>query len=95
MMLWFITESSGQILRLSKNITEVYQWKNYKKTEAILLECFGCDSVIALSTAVDNKPYVRFVNAFYEDGAFYVLTHALSGKMKQTEKNPVVAISGE
>ena len=66
-----------------------------KETEKILLERFGRDSIIALATAVDNVPYVRIVDAFYEDGAFYVLTHGLSGKMKQIEQNPTVAISGE
>ena len=66
-----------------------------KVTEAILLERFGKDSIIALATAVDNVPYVRSVDAFYEDGAFYVLTHGLSGKMRQIGQNPNVAISGE
>lgn len=66
-----------------------------RDTEAILTERFGKDSIISLATAKDNVPYVRNVDAFYEDGAFYVLTHALSGKMKQIEKNPNVAISGE
>ena len=65
------------------------------KTNAVLLERFGKDSIIALATAIDNKPFVRQVDAFYENGAFYVLTHALSGKMKQIEQNPMVAISGE
>lgn len=54
-----------------------------KETEAILLERFGRDSIIALATAIDNIPYVRSVDAFYENGAFYVLTHGLSSKMKQ------------
>lgn len=49
-----------------------------KETEAILLERFGKDSIIALATAVDNVPYVRSVDSYYEDGAFYVLTHGLS-----------------
>lgn len=66
-----------------------------KETEAILLERFGKDSIIALATALDNIPYVRNVDAFYEDGSFYVLTHGLSGKMKQIEQNPTVALSGE
>ena len=66
-----------------------------KETEAILTERFGKDSIISLATAKDNVPYVRNVDAFYEDGAFYVLTHALSGKMKQIENNPNVTISGE
>ena len=62
---------------------------------AILAERFGKDSLIALATVEDGVPYVRTVDGYYEDGAFYVLTHALSGKMKQIGKNPVVAISGE
>jgi len=66
-----------------------------KETEAILRERFGKDSIVALATAVDNIPYVRYVDAFYENGAFYVLTHALSNKMKQIEQNPTVALSGE
>ena len=66
-----------------------------KEVEAIILERFGKDSIIALATANDNIPYVRSVDAFYEDGAFYVLTHGLSGKMRQIEQNSTVAISGE
>ena len=66
-----------------------------KETDAILIERFGKDSIIALATATDNIPYVRSVDAFYEDGAFYVLTHGLSSKMKQIEQNSTVAISGE
>ena len=66
-----------------------------QRTEAILLERFSNDSLISLATSVENVPYVRTVDAFYNNDAFYVLTHALSGKMKQVEKNPIVAISGE
>lgn len=66
-----------------------------KETEAILLERFGKDSIIALATSIDNVPYVRSVDAFYDNGAFYVLTHGLSGKMKQIARNPAVALSGE
>lgn len=62
---------------------------------AILAERFGKDSLIALATVEDGVPYVRTVDGYYDDGAFYVLTHAHSGKMKQIENNPVVAISGE
>lgn len=66
-----------------------------QRTEAILLKRFSKDSLISLATSVENVPYVRTVDALYDDGAFYVLTHALSGKMKQVEKNPIVAVSGE
>ena len=66
-----------------------------REIEEILYERFGGDSIIALATANESEPYVRYVDAFYEDGAFYVLTHGLSAKMQQIAKNPRVAISGE
>lgn len=65
------------------------------KTERLMTERFGKDTVIALATPEDGVPFVRYVNAFYEDGAFYIITHALSGKMKQLGKNPAAAIAGE
>ena len=66
-----------------------------KDAEEILIERFGKDSIIALATTVDEAPYVRNVNAFYVDGAFYVLTYGLSNKMKQIEVNPIVALAGD
>lgn len=63
--------------------------------EQILAERFGHDTLIALATVSGSTPYVRAVNALYMDGAFYVLTHALSGKMRQLAENPVCALSGE
>lgn len=65
------------------------------EAEKIMMERFGKDTVVALATAEKEVPYVRSVNAYYEDGAFYIITHARSNKMKQIENNPVVAISGE
>lgn len=56
---------------------------------------FGRDNVIALATAQDNIPYVRGVNAYYLDGAFYVITNAKSNKMAQLALNPNCAVSGE
>ena len=58
-----------------------------QETERIMTERFGKDTVIALATTEDGIPHVRYVNAFYEDGAFYIITYALSGKMKQLEKS--------
>ena len=56
---------------------------------------FGCDRLIAVATCAGDIPYVRAVNAFYENGAFYFITHALSNKMTQLRENPNVAICGE
>lgn len=66
-----------------------------QEAEAIMAERFGKDTVIALATTENGIPYVRYVNAYYENGAFYVITYALSNKMKHMEHNPDVAIAGE
>ncbi|MBQ5332439.1 MAG: pyridoxamine 5'-phosphate oxidase family protein [Oscillospiraceae bacterium] len=63
--------------------------------EKIMDERFCCDNVIALATCENDRPHVRNVNAFYENGSFYIITYALSDKIKQLEKNPHAAISGE
>lgn len=65
------------------------------EAEKILTERFGKDTLIALATESGGTPYVRAVNAYYEDGAFYVITHALSNKMRQLAQNPAAAIAGE
>ena len=60
----------------------------------------GKDNLISLSTIameanVDGKPrpYVREVDAFYEDGVFYVTTWAKSTKMQQIAQNQEVAFA--
>ena len=40
----------------------------------IMVERFGRDTVLPLATSENNVPFVRSVNAYYEDGAFYVIT---------------------
>ena len=65
------------------------------EAEKIMIERFGKDTVIALATVEDGVPYVRSVNAYYENGVFYIITYALSNKMRQIKNNPIVAISGE
>lgn len=72
-----------------------YMKKMSETAEEVMYDRFGKDSVISLATCSGNVPYVRSVNSFYEDGAFYVLTHAMSNKMKHIAENPIVAISGE
>lgn len=66
-----------------------------QEAEQIMMERFGKDTVIALATMEKAAPYVRYVNAYYENGAFYIITHAFSNKMKHMKGNPVVAIAGE
>lgn len=66
-----------------------------QETKKLMDERFGHDSVIALATQDGTMPCVRYVNAYYEDGAFYVITYALSNKMRQLAENPNAAIAGD
>ncbi len=66
-----------------------------EKAKEIMNERFGHDTLLSLATVDGTTLCVRTVNSYYEDGAFYVVTHALSNKMRQIAKNPVVAIAGE
>ncbi len=51
-------------------------------------------STIALEPGADgrSRPAARIVDAYYEDGAFYTVTSAASGKMRQIAQNPEVAV---
>lgn len=60
----------------------------------------GKDNIIALSTIAmepnpdgNPRPYVRDVDAYYEDGVFYVTTWAKSTKMQQIAQNNEVAFA--
>lgn len=68
--------------------------KHNEITEAILAERFGKDTLIALATVSEGRPAVRAVNTLYLDGAFYVVTYALSGKVQQLSADPHAALRG-
>ena len=69
-------------------------WTN--EIQKIMSDRFGHDTLLALAT-VDSTgmPSVRTVNAFYENGAFYIITYALSSKMQQIRQNSAVAVCGD
>ena len=66
-----------------------------EKTAQIMEERFGCDTLLSVATVEEGMPSVRIVNAYYEEGAFYIVTYALSNKMRQIAENPAVAVCGE
>lgn len=75
---------------------------NYEEGFALLNEKFGNgrDNILALATIAREpnsegtpRPVVRGVDAYYEDGVFYVTTHRKSNKMQQIEKNPEVSLA--
>jgi len=60
----------------------------------------GKDNIISLATIAMEpnaegrpRPCVRDVDAYYEDGVFYVVTWAKSTKMQQIAQNPEVAFT--
>lgn len=69
--------------------------KMEREAEAIMAQRFGKDTVLALATALGETPHVRSVNAYYENGAFYIVTDSRSQKMAQIQKNPRVAVAGD
>jgi hypothetical protein len=66
--------------------------QNYEKAMELMTERFGKDSLIALATTDGKRLYNRIIDAYFENGSFYISTHGLSGKMKQIELNPDVAV---
>ena len=67
----------------------------YNEAQKIMTERFGRDSLIAVATINGGSPSVRTVDAYYEDGAFYAVTNALSNKMRQIAANPEAALCGD
>ena len=63
--------------------------------QQIMEERFGCDTLLSLATVEDGRPYVRIVDSYYEEGSFYVITYALSNKMRHIAEHPEVAVCGE
>ena len=66
-----------------------------ERTRELMNERFHQDSLIALATMDGSRPAVRTVNSFYENGSFYIITYALSNKIKQIKENAAVAICGD
>ena len=58
----------------------------------IMKERFGKDNLIAVATTDGERMYNRMVDAYFENGAFYISTYGLSNKMKQIGINPEVAV---
>jgi len=89
------------IIKRETNSKE-YTMNSFQEGYQLLEEKFGNgkDNVITLATiareANENgqpRPVVRAVDAYYEDGAFYVTTNIKSNKMQQIERNAEVSIA--
>ncbi|HHT69303.1 MAG TPA: pyridoxamine 5'-phosphate oxidase family protein [Firmicutes bacterium] len=67
----------------------------YEKALEVMNELFGKDCVFALATAQKDKPSVRFVDTFYLDGSFFVVTHAKTQKVQDLEGSSHVALTNQ
>ncbi len=65
---------------------------NYEKAMQIMGERFSKDSLIAIATTDGDRIHNRIVDAYFENGAFYITSNAFSTKVKQINENPEVAI---
>lgn len=61
----------------------------------IMNERFRKDNLIGLATVRGGLPQARTVDAYYEDGCFYVVTDDRSLKMRDIEGEPRVAVCGD
>ena len=67
----------------------------YAKAIKVVEELFGKDSVFALATAKNNVPSVRFIDVYYQEGSFYIVTYANSQKVQEIEENNEVSLCSE
>ncbi|KNY25312.1 pyridoxamine 5'-phosphate oxidase [Pseudobacteroides cellulosolvens] len=64
----------------------------YEKSLEILSELFSKDYQFALATSNENVPSVRFIDTYYEDCAFYIVTYEKSQKVIEMHGNKKVAL---
>ena len=65
----------------------------YEEGLVVLDTLFARDYQFALATSNNNIPAVRFIDTFYDSGAFYIVTSQKSNKVKEIEQNPIVSLS--
>lgn len=64
----------------------------YKKSLKVMNELFARDYQFALATSNNNIPSVRFVDTFYDNSSFYIVTYAKSKKVEEIKSNPNVSL---
>ncbi len=64
----------------------------FAKALTVLEDLFAKDYQFALATSKDNVPFVRYVDTFYHDGAFYITTYGTSKKVLDIIENPHVSL---
>lgn len=65
---------------------------DYERAMEVMKELFSKDCVYALATSNNSRPSLRMVDAYYEEGSFYVVTYAGSTKVKDLQVNKNVSL---
>jgi len=64
----------------------------FEKSLKVMNELFARDYQFAFATANNNIPSIRFVDTYFDDGCFYIVTYAKSKKVKELEVNKNVSL---
>lgn len=65
----------------------------FDESISLMKEIYGKDTPMSFATVNENCPNIRVVDTYYKDNAFYIVTYALSNKVKEITKNPKVALN--
>jgi len=66
---------------------------SFNEALQVMAYLFGKDYQFALATSKNNTPSVRFVDTFYQDQTFYLVTNRNSQKVQEILVNPKVALT--
>lgn len=64
----------------------------FEKSMKVMNELFARDYQFALATTNKNIPSIRFVDTYFYNGCFYIVTYAKSKKVKELEANKNVSL---
>ncbi len=64
----------------------------YERSVKVMEELFCKDVQFSLATVKDSSPSIRVVDAYYDDGVFWIVTHKNSNKVREIEANPNAAL---
>lgn len=64
----------------------------YEKSVGIVEELFTRDYTFVMATVKEGAPSQRVVDTYYSDGAFWIVTYALSNKVLELKENSNAAL---
>lgn len=65
---------------------------NYEIVMKLIEKLFSRDYQFAMATAANDIPSLRFIDTYFDNGAFYSVTYADTNKVKEIAVNPNVVL---